>query len=268
MKHLMIGTALALLGTVPAVAQEVFRPSSGAMDLYASDFIGMRVYAVEAPIDADAYAGVQEGWNDIGEINDIVLNRDGSVEAVLVDIGGFLGMGERQVAVDMSAIRFASDSATADNEGDFFLVLNANRAVLEGAPAYERGAMMAAPADSAMADQTAATDGSGTPTADGMIARDGYASADFTKITTEELTGVNVFGPNEETLGEISDFVLAEDKKITQVVLDVGGFLGIGSRTVAIDAKDLQLLRGDGNDLRAYVAMTKEQIEALPEVAM
>jgi hypothetical protein len=93
MKNLMIGTALVLLGSVPAYAQDTFRPSSDAMAVHASDFIGMRIYAAENAADADAYDGVQEGWEDIGEVNDIILNRDGTVEAVLVDIGGFLGMG-------------------------------------------------------------------------------------------------------------------------------------------------------------------------------
>ena len=64
-------------------------------------------------VDADEYAGVQDGWNDIGEINDVILTRDGKVHAALVDIGGFLGLGERQVALGMENIRFVSDSATA-----------------------------------------------------------------------------------------------------------------------------------------------------------
>jgi hypothetical protein len=42
----------------------------------------------EAARDADAYYGVQEGRDGVGEVNDIFLGRDGAVEAVLVDIGG------------------------------------------------------------------------------------------------------------------------------------------------------------------------------------
>ena len=278
MKNLMIGTALALLGSLPAVAQDVFRPSSDANALYASDFIGMRIYAAETAADAETYAGVQEGWNDIGEINDIVLGRDGSVEAVLVDIGGFLGMGERQVAVDMKSIRFAADSSTADSASDFFLVLNADRALLEGAPVYERGSMSGTGTNTGMTDttaatattdQTATTDTAATPSASGATMLDGYTKADMTTMTTEELTGVDVYGANDESLGEISDFVLAGDKMISHVVVDVGGFLGIATRPVAIDAKDLQLMRADGNgEIRAYVAMTKGQIESLPEAKM
>ncbi|MGQ0564321.1 MAG: PRC-barrel domain-containing protein [Gemmobacter sp.] len=274
MKHLLIGTALALVTSVPAHAQQdIFLPSSDGAMILASDFIGMRVYAAEAAADADTYAGIQEGWDDIGEINDVILSRDGSIEAVLVDIGGFLGMGERQVAVDMSAIRFAADSSTADDDGDFFLVMNANRALLEGAPAYERGAtgMPAADGSATPTQDTAAAEGTttGTDTTTTAPMREGYAATTWDEITTEDLTGVNVYGSDEQSLGEISNFVLAEDNNISQVVVDVGGFLGIGAKPVAINAADLQVLRAEGDGaLRAYVSMTREQIEQLPDAEL
>ncbi|WP_260106204.1 PRC-barrel domain-containing protein [Phaeobacter inhibens] len=44
-----------------------------------------------------------------------MLNRDGTVDSVLVDIGGFLGMGENQVAVDMKSVKFVADSSTAED---------------------------------------------------------------------------------------------------------------------------------------------------------
>ena len=35
----------------------------------------------------------------IGDINDLVVAEDGSIEAVVIGVGGFLGMGEKSVAV-------------------------------------------------------------------------------------------------------------------------------------------------------------------------
>lgn len=167
MKTLLLSTALAAVTAFPALAADaksMFRTEAGPQEIHASEFIGMRVYRAEAA-DADEYEGVQEGWDDIGEINDVVLSRDGTVEAVLVDIGGFLGMGENQVAVEMDAIRFVSDSATQEDVSDFFLVLNAPRDVLEEAPAYEMssshdqtGAGAEAVANSETAGASAETD--------------------------------------------------------------------------------------------------------------
>lgn len=59
MQNLMLGTALALITGASASAQELFRTEMDPVAITASDFIGKRVYAAEASIDADEYAGVQ-----------------------------------------------------------------------------------------------------------------------------------------------------------------------------------------------------------------
>ncbi len=43
---------------------------------------------------------------DIGDISDVLVNQEGEVIAVLVGVGGFLGIGEKDVAVSMSALEF------------------------------------------------------------------------------------------------------------------------------------------------------------------
>ena len=67
-----------------AAAQEaspsgMFRPGADPMHIRASDFIGMRVSASEAQIAAGGYDGTQQGWDDIGEINDVIVSRDGVI---------------------------------------------------------------------------------------------------------------------------------------------------------------------------------------------
>ena len=88
---------------------------------------------IGAPEGTPIYAAGDD-WDDIGEISDLVLSKDGKVEAVLVDIGGFLGMGEKSVAVAMDQLHIIRDG---DSENDYFIVFNANRAALENAPAFE-----------------------------------------------------------------------------------------------------------------------------------
>lgn len=285
--------ALVCAGT--ASAQEMFRAQMGADQITASDFIGMRVYSAESAIDAQEYAGVQQGWNDIGEINDVVLNRDGRIDAVLVDIGGFLGMGERQVAVGIESIRFVADSATADAADDFFLVINADRSTLEGAPAYLNGGMASAGRADATSDGTGAlatdTDATGNVVDDstgdavanttgdigagtdgtvgtsGTLAREGYAGIDASGITGDQLRGVRVYGPNDEDLGEISDIVLTDAGAPARVIIDVGGFLGIGEKPVEIEMARLQIMQATaGGRYRAYLQMTQEELESMPTV--
>jgi hypothetical protein len=67
------------------------------------------------------------------------------------------------------------------------------------------------------------------------------------------------------SVGEISDLLIGSDGSIQNVLVDVGGFLGIGQRTVAIDMNQLQMAQGDAGE-ELVVNMTKEQIENLPPV--
>jgi sporulation protein YlmC with PRC-barrel domain len=172
-------------------------------------------------------------------------------------------MGERQVAVDMGAITFVSDGATADNAADFFLVMNAARADFEAAPAYGMAVDGMAPA----ADDTAvvaegATDAA--PMREPMM-RDGFTVADGEYLTAERLTGANVYDANDEIIGEVGELVLTSEGQVSEAIIDVGGFLGMGEKPVALKLSDIDILRKEGgDDVRIYVSMTKEQLEQMP----
>ena len=280
MKPMYLTTALAACLALPALAQDAaspFQTEAAGPSISASDVIGSRVYVSEAEIDADAYNGVQQGWNDIGEVNDIIMGRDGTVDAVLVDIGGFLGIGERQVAVDMSALKIVQDDAT--DADDWFLVLRTDRAALDAAPAWvvtgaapkaetatDKGGLENVPAvNEALGDQPT-TDGAASST--GMTLPEGYAPVERTQVTAEKLTGANVRDSTDASIAEVSDLVLNSEGQVTDVVLDVGGFLGIGARTVAIPMDRLTVAQTDSGSVRLWVDMTKEELEALPEYKM
>ncbi|UWQ22139.1 PRC-barrel domain-containing protein [Jannaschia sp. W003] len=103
----------------------------------ATTLIGTRVHVVDQEIDPTVPlpAGTVEGWDDIGEIGDLIIGVDGTLEAVVVDVGGFLGMGERQVAVRWDALRGVREE---DDEAEYFLGLNTTKEALEAAPEVER----------------------------------------------------------------------------------------------------------------------------------
>lgn len=109
--------------------------AAGPDDVLASSLIGMRVYAVETDIDAtQAYpADARKEWADVGEVNDVVLDWNGGVKAVVLGVGGFLGVGEKNVAIEMSSLRKVRESNDAT---DWFLVVNSSKELLTNAPAY------------------------------------------------------------------------------------------------------------------------------------
>ncbi|HEX2020058.1 MAG TPA: PRC-barrel domain-containing protein [Aurantimonas sp.] len=43
------------------------------------------------------YRGIESGWEQIGDVEDVVLDRSGGLVGVVVEVGGFLGLGERNV---------------------------------------------------------------------------------------------------------------------------------------------------------------------------
>src|SRR5262245_52898920 len=82
--------------------------------------------------------------NKIGEIMDVLVDRDGKITALIVGVGGFLGMGEKDVAVPFNSVR----TTTKDNN-KWYLVMNSTKDALKSAKGfkYDRNAMTWIPED-------------------------------------------------------------------------------------------------------------------------
>jgi ribosomal 30S subunit maturation factor RimM len=243
-------------------------PTAG--QFYGSNLIGMRVYRAEAEYETgdEVMADAESGWDDIGEINDLIITQGGEVEAVILGIGGFLGLGERDVAIKMDAIRILHEEGESD---DRFLVVNATRDQLGTVPEYNRDAAMMN--DGTERDpKTGANMGTDAamapPSARTTVAREGYGEismVDAHSMTAEDLQGARVYGVNEEDLGEISELLL-EDGKLIRAVIDVGGFLGIGEKPVAIGFDQLQILKNaESGEIRVYMDSTEEALKNQPD---
>ncbi len=67
----------------------------------------------------------------IGEINDVLLDRMGNVVAVVIGVGGFLGIGEKDVAVPYQSLQMSRTGTNVDR-----VVLSSSRNDLANAPAF------------------------------------------------------------------------------------------------------------------------------------
>lgn len=336
MKYLFASTAIGLAMALPVAAQDnaandpmmesdVF-VSSMENVMKASELIGMRLYASEAELEGE-YAEAETDWEDIGEVSDVLINKEGDVEAVMLDIGGFLGIGEKTIAVNLDALEMIPDT---DDEGEYFIVMNGNRAALEEAPEYEADDAMdeaaaetdqatdeaAAETDAAMenaeqeteeaaenteqamenaaeeteqaadeaADETEealdsaaaeteeaaddaamateqAADEAGeevSETGDAMAGQVGL----WDSLTAEDLTGERVYGPDGEDVGDIGEVILTDDLKVEKIIVDVGGFLGLGEKPVALEPSQIEIKEGDAG-VTVHVQMTEEELEAM-----
>ena len=72
---------------------------------------------------------------DMGRVVDIVVDRSGQVRAAVIDFGGFLGVGNRKVAIDWNALHFAPTGSREDR-----ITLDLTREQVKAAPEYRDGA--------------------------------------------------------------------------------------------------------------------------------
>jgi sporulation protein YlmC with PRC-barrel domain len=69
--------------------------------------------------------------NKIGEIMDVLVDKSGKITSLIVGVGGFLGAGEKDVAVPFDAVR-----VTNKNTNKWYLVMNATKDELKSAPGF------------------------------------------------------------------------------------------------------------------------------------
>ena len=68
---------------------------------------------------------------DLGRVIDLLADRDGRVQAAVIEFGGFLGIGTRKIAVEWTALRFESDGKQP------VLIVDLTRDQLRAAPEYK-----------------------------------------------------------------------------------------------------------------------------------
>ena len=111
-----------------ALEKEVpLAPASAAQDNTFVTTVPADALSISTYYNEDVY-DTQE--NKIGDVNDILLDKDGRVSTVIIGVGGFLGVGEKDVAVPFTALK------VAEKAGDRYLVINATKEALEKAPGY------------------------------------------------------------------------------------------------------------------------------------
>ncbi len=77
-----------------------------------------------------------------------------------------------------------------------------------------------------------------------------------------KIIGASVTNDHKDTIGTVEDLIVTENEKVPTAVLSVGGFLGIGTKYVAVPFSDLKVTH-DKDVMMA--GATKDSLKALPE---
>jgi sporulation protein YlmC with PRC-barrel domain len=126
MKRLLLATALTLLASTASFAAEpaatMTRSSDTLMTTIPGDGVTVTNWYKQNVYDSSN--------NKIGEIEDVLVDKSGKITAVIISVGGFLGMDTKDVAAPFQAIH------TTMKDNKWWLTMNTTRETLKSAPGY------------------------------------------------------------------------------------------------------------------------------------
>jgi sporulation protein YlmC with PRC-barrel domain len=196
----------------------------------------------------------------IGEIKSVRIAPGGQVDAVIVGVGGFLGMGEREVALNWRDLKVAEDGRRVN--------VAMTKEQLKALPEYKyrdpsyRGQVFceARPgAPGAVAERDAAAPRGRADTA--------RRNGDFNtrgEISGHALIGATVKNTANETVGEVEDVFLDQSGAVRALIVSVGGAMGVGTKDVMLGWKDLKVGRQQ-DKLVLTTNATKDSLKTMPE---
>lgn len=244
-KTFTLTTALALVmavGGYPALAQNASSSQStpttraataGQVDV--SNLVGRNV--------------VNSKGETVGEIESVLVNDSGVVDSVVVDVSGWL-QSEKLISVAWKDLTVSPDGKTITSA-------TLTKEMGTSAPAYKysdeswRGKVMTRSGKPYAIGSAMPSFGTPVMNADGSL-------------NASQIIGFDVKGPQNEKIGDIDDLLMAKDGRIESVIIDVGGFLGVGARPVRVAWKDIAW-SGQGDKATATINYTKDRLEKMPE---
>jgi len=139
LKKLMISAAVSGLAVSGAFAQATMNPPSASPKFVAAQKADQWAFSKFKGTDV---LGPDNAH--IGDVEDVLFNKSGKVEAVIVGVGGFLGIGEKNVALDMSAFQIvpsntgsSTNAAPSNDPNDIKLKVSWTKDQLKAAPSFE-----------------------------------------------------------------------------------------------------------------------------------
>lgn len=102
------------------------------------------------------------------------------------------------------------------------------------------------------------------PPAAGAAPQQGTPATVLDTSDYESLLGRSVRSAQGDELGRVIDVIIDKDGHPRAAIIDFGGFLGVGTRKIAVDWRALRFV-ADGKERKLSVALTRNQVRVSPE---
>jgi sporulation protein YlmC with PRC-barrel domain len=193
---------------------------------------------------------VNTNGDTVGEIDSVVIDQSGKVRYVIVGVGGFLGIGKKDVALawDELAISENGEKVTTTATKDQLAVLPEHKFPEAVKPGTVYSYDEAVKSNPTLGPPEQMAPAAGT-----------------VGIKASKLVGATVKNAKGESIGEIHEIVLAGDGAAQGLVIDVGGFLGMNERPVLVKWSDVSIQSDTNGAVVVATNMEKAQLEQLPE---
>ncbi|UXN76159.1 PRC-barrel domain-containing protein (plasmid) [Devosia sp. A8/3-2] len=83
------------------------------------------------------------------------------------------------------------------------------------------------------------------------------------ELTPSILEGASIYGADDHKVGKVDHVHGSGPSSVA--IIDVGGFLGIGAKPVAVPLSDLEFMKDGDGEVHAVTAWTKDQLKEMPE---
>ena len=102
----------------------------------------------------------------------------------------------------------------------------------------------------------------------GAAAQPDSASPSVTILETQEVQGIlgrDVRSMADEDMGRIVDILVDGEGRVRAAIIDFGGFLGVGSRKIAVEWKALHFVPAASKRYGIVLELTRDQVKPAPE---